>query len=57
MPIVPWAPAEQVLDEFHDLLALQKADPAFWQGVHSLLDALRDDLRSSLRGSSVGELV
>jgi len=52
MPIVPWAPAQQVLDEFHELLALQKADPAFWQGVHSLLDALRNDLKERLAGDA-----
>jgi len=50
MPIVPWAPAEQVLDEFRELLALQKAESAFWQGVRALLDALRNDLKERLAG-------
>ncbi len=52
MPIVPWATAEQVLDEFHEILATRKADTAFWEGIRVLLKSLQSDLRERLAGDA-----
>ena len=48
MPIVPWASAEEVLDELHELLRLQQSNDAFWQSLHELLQVLKIDLETLL---------
>ena len=45
MPIIPWATAAEVLEDFHELLRSHKSDDAFWQSVHELVLALNIDLR------------
>ena len=48
MPIVPWASAEEVLDELHELLRSQQSNDAFWQSLHELLQVLKVDLETLL---------
>ncbi len=48
MPIVPWACAEEVLDELHELLRSQQSNDAFWQSLHELLQVLKIDLETLL---------
>ena len=48
MPIVPWASAEEVLDELHELLRSQQSNDSFWQSLHELLQVLKIDLETLL---------
>ncbi len=52
MPIVPWAPAGEVLDQFYYLLVSRHADVQFWQSMRELLEALQSDLRERLEGDA-----
>ncbi len=48
MPIVPWASAQEVLDELHELLRSQQSNDAFWQSLHEWLRVLKIDLETLL---------
>ena len=52
MPIVPWAPAGEVLDQFYGLLHSRTGDDLFWQGIRELLEALQCDLRERLESEA-----
>jgi len=54
MPIVPWASAEEVLDELHELLRSQQSNDAFWQSLHELMQVLRIDLEALLPNGDKG---
>ena len=52
MPIVPWAPAGEVLDQFYGLMHSRSGDDRFWQGIRELLEALQCDLQERLESEA-----
>ena len=52
MPIVPWAPASEVLDQFYELMHSRSGDDRFWQGVRDLIEALQCDLQERLESDA-----
>ena len=48
MPIVPWATAEEVLDEFYELLCSNRTDDAFWSALGEQLEALNIEIAERL---------